>query len=294
MRYTCLLLFVLFSNVTFAARFNPALIAYRGNYAVADTDTTSIVKKNSASAGITYGSDALFFGRTGPIKYPFVSADMILNYKSGFFVYGSALKVLGYKPVLDEIDVGGGYFYRLSKKYTGTISYTRFIFANESTIIKSASTNDINFKNSYDWRVLKTSVIADYLFGKSNDFFLTISNSKYIESKFSIFDQTDYLSINPTINFIVGTQNFVQRYSVDHQYQLEADNIFIKNENGRQARANAQFKMLNYSFKLPLAYNRSHYTLEASWKYSIPVNVEGTLKNRRESFFNFTFFYVFY
>jgi hypothetical protein len=51
---------------------------------------------------------------------------------------------------------------------------------------------------------------------------------------------------------------------------------------------------LNYSFKIPLAYNMPHYTLEASYKYSIPVNVEGALKNRRESFFNFTFYYVFY
>ncbi|WP_374948812.1 hypothetical protein [Mucilaginibacter sp.] len=294
MRYIGLLILFLLSNATNAMRFNLRLIAYRSNYAAADTDTTTIVKKNSASAGITYGSDALFFGRTGPIKYPFISADMILNYKSGFFIYGSALKVLGYKPILDEIDVGGGYFYRLSKKFTGTVSYTRFIFNNESSIIKSASTNDINFKNSYDWKYLKTSVIGDYLFGKSNDIFITVSNSKYIESPFSIFDQTDYLSLNPTFNFILGTQNFVQRYSVDHQYQIEANNIYIMNENGRRARANAKFNMLNYSFKLPLAYNRSHYTLEAAWKYSIPVNVEGSLKNRRESFFNFTFYYVFY
>ncbi|WP_373015920.1 hypothetical protein [Mucilaginibacter sp.] len=259
---------------------------------MADTDT--IVKKNSASAGISYGSDALFFGRTGPIKYPFMAADMILNYKSGFFVYGSALKVLGYKPVVDEVDVGGGYFYRLSKKFTGTISYTRFIFNKESEIIKSASSNDINFKNSYDWKYLKTSVIADYLFGKSYDFFTTISNSKYFESNFSVFDDQDFLSINPTFNIILGTQNFVQRYSIDHQYQLEADNIYIRNENGKRARANARFNVLNYSFKLPLAYNRPHYTLEASWRYSMPVNVEGTLKNHRESFFNFTFYYVFY
>ncbi|MDB5061683.1 MAG: hypothetical protein JWP67_1526 [Mucilaginibacter sp.] len=292
MRYFGALLFIMLCNVLNAAPSNPALIPYRDSYAVADTG--AIVKKNSASAGISYGSDALFFGRTGPIKYPFMAADMILNYKSGIFVYGSALKVLGYKQVVDEVDVGGGYFYRLSKKFTGTISYTRFIFNNESEIIKSASSNDINFKNSYDWKYLKTSIIADYLFGKSYDFFTTISNSKYFESNFSVFDDKDYLSITPTFNIILGTQNFVQRYSIDHQYQLQADNIYVRNENGEHARSNAMFNVLNYSFKVPLAYNRPHYTLEASWKYSMPVNVEGALKNHRESFFNFTFYYVFY
>ena len=109
-----------------------------------------------------------------------------------------------------------------------------------------------------------------------------------------MFDDQDFLSVNPTVNIIIGTQNFVQRYSVDHKYRLETDNIYIRNEHGRGARANAKFNMLNYSFKLPLAYNRPHYTLEASWRYSIPVNVEGSLKNHRESFFNFTFYYVFY
>lgn len=292
MRYFGALLFIMFCNILSAAPFKPKPIAYRNSYAVADTDT--IVKKSSASAGISYGSDALFFGRTGPIKYPFMAADMILNYKSGFFVYGSALKVLGYKQVVDEVDVGGGYFYRLSKKFTGTISYTRFIFNKESEIIKSASSNDINFKNSYDWKYLKTSIIADYLFGKSYDIFTTISNSKYFESNFSVFDDKDYLSINPTFNIILGTQNFVQRYSVDHQYKLEAENIYIHNENASRAKSNSRFNVLNYSFKLPLAYNRPHYTFEASWRYSMPVNVEGTLKNHRESFFNLTFYYVFY
>jgi hypothetical protein len=292
MRYFGALLFIITCNALNAATPKPKLIAYRDDYAVADTDT--IVRKSSVSAGISYGSDALFFGRTGPIKYPFMSTDIIFNAKPGFFVYGSAVKVLGYKPLVDEIDIGGGYYYRLSKKFTGTVSYTRFIFNKEAEIIKSSASNDINWKNSYDWKYLKTSLTTDYLFGKSYDFFTTITNSKYIESSFSLFNDQDFLSLNPSVNLIFGTQNFVQRYAVDHNYRLEADNIYIMNENGRRARANAKFNMLNYSFKVPLAYNMPHYTLEASWKYSIPVNVEGLLKNRRESFFNFTFYYVFY
>jgi hypothetical protein len=285
-------LFILTCNALNAVAARPYAIAYQDNHAVADTDT--LVRKNSVSAGITYGSDALFFGRTGPIKYPFMTTDIIFNSKSGFFVYGSALKVLGYKPLVDEIDLGGGYYYRISKKLTGTVSYTRFIFNKEANIIKSSASNDINWKNTFDWNYLKTSLTADYLFGKSYDIFTTISNSKYIESSFNIFNDQDFLSINPSVNLIFGTQNFVQRYSIDHQYRAEVDNIYSQNENNRRARDNARFNMLNYSFKIPLAYNMPHYTLEASWKYSIPVNVEGALKNRRESFFNFTFYYVFY
>ncbi|MBL4675982.1 MAG: hypothetical protein JKY70_07245 [Mucilaginibacter sp.] len=283
-------LILIITCTSLSAKPKSLLMMYRDYHAVADTDTVKPIRKSSASIGVTYGTDALFFGRTGPIKYPFMSTDLVINSKPGFFVYGSALKVLGYKPLVDEIDIGGGYYYRASKKYTGTISYTRFIFNKEANIIKSASSNDINWKNTFDWKLFKTSLTADYLFGKSDDIFTTITASKYYESKFSIFNDQDFLSINPAVSMILGTQNFVQRYADDHNRKLEFYNIADKNARER----NSRFNMLNYSFKIPLAYNTPHYTLEASWKYSIPVNVEGILRNRKESFFNFTFYYVFY
>lgn len=290
MKYLCLLFFVAGSNALYAAGIGANLFAGEGRRMVADTDT--IIRKQSVSVGVNYGSDALFFGRTSPVKYPFVTGDIIYNSKPGFFAYGSILKVIGYTPV-DEVDVGGGYFYKFSKKFSGAVSYTRFIFNKDANVIKSASSNDINLKNSYDWHFLKTSVITDYLFGKSNDFFVTVTNSKYIETNWSIFDDKDYLSFNPSFNFITGTQNFVQRYSLDHQSQQQIDNIYIPTDLS-SARYNRRFKMLNYSFKVPIAYNRPHYTFEASWRYSIPVNVEGALENRKESFFNLTFYYLFY
>jgi hypothetical protein len=290
MKYLCLLFFVMGSNTLYAAGINTELFSRNNPHVVADTDT--IIRKQSVSVGVNYGSDALFFGRTGPVKYPFVTGDLIYNTKQGFFAYGSILKVLGYTPI-DEVDLGGGYFYKFSKDFSGAASYTRFIFNKDANVIKSASSNDVNLKNSYDWHFVKTSVIMDYLFGKSNDFFVTVTNSKYIETSWSIFDDKDYLSFNPSFNFITGTQNFVQRYSLDHRFKDDIDNIYVHND-PNSARYNRKFKMLNYSFKLPIAYNRPHYTFEASWRYSIPVNVEGALENRKESFFNFTFYYLFY
>jgi len=262
---------------------------------VADSDT--VLKKASISVGANYGSDIQFFGRTGPIKYPFASTDAIFNSKNGFFLYGSAIKVLGYNPLIDEVDIGAGYLYSYTKNFKASISYTRFLFNKDAAaVIRSESSNDINFKNSYDWKIAKSSVIVDYLFGKLNDYFVTLNTSKYIETNWSIFDDKDFLSINPTISMILGTQNFVQNYSSNHQDNLRLDDydgdgphnpVFPPFNNGR-------FRALNYSFKLPIAYNRPHYTFEASWKYSVPVNVEYELKNRHELFFNLTFYYIFF
>lgn len=268
-----------------------------GERPAAPADTDTVIRKQSVSLGVNYGSDVQFFGRTGPIKYPYLSADAIYNFKTGFFVYGSAVQVVGYYPIVDEVDLGAGYLYHYSRNFTGTASYTRFLFTRDAAqVIKSASSNDIDWKNSYDWKILKSSLTFDYLFGKQNDYFITLNVSKYFETNWSIFDDKDYLSFNPGVAMIVGTQNFVQRYSLDHFDKFgSSDHIsglgvppsFHDFDNGR-------FRALNYSIKLPVAYNRPHYTLEASWKYSIPVNVEGALKNRHEVFFNLTFFYLFF
>ena len=259
----------------------------------ADTDTSKVIRKRSMSVGISYGSDALFFGRTGPIRYPYMTTDVVYNTKGGFFVYGTALKLLGYPTLADEVDLGVGYLYRFSKTYKVSASYNRFIFKDDERVIASATSNDFNLKNNFNWKLFQSSLTFDYLFGKSSDFFTTINISKYYETSWNVFDDKDYLTINPSVSAIIGTQNFVQRYSLDHSDREAADNIVIFGPD-HVPYNNGRFNMLNYSFKVPIAYNRPHYTLEASYKYSIPVNVEGALKNKRESFYNLTFYYVFY
>lgn len=290
MRYLRILILIVVCSPASAAELLGNGFIFSHIQAVKDTD--AIIRKRSISVGVNYGSDAMFFGRVGPITYPYYSADVVYNFKSGFFAYGSALRLIGYNTSVDEVDLGGGYLYHPTKKFSGAVSYNRFIFNKEERIIESATSNDVNWKNAYDWGPVKSTVTLDYLFGKSSDFFMTVTHSKYFETKGNIFNDQDYLSFNPGFSFIIGTQNFVQRYSMDHQARLEIINInrFGPGTNFNNGRLN----MLNYSFKIPVAYNRAHYTFEVAYKYSIPVNVEGALQNKHESFVNASFFYIFY
>jgi len=302
MKYFCVSIFLIAvyplcaaAGKTHAAKYSDTVSANTVKTDTSVADTNTVLRKQSLTIGVNYGSDENFFGRTGPIKFPFMSMDAIYNTKNGFFGYASVLKVLGYSPLFDELDLGGGYSYKPFKNFAGTVSYTRFIFNKDAHVIKSGSSNDLDWNNSYNWNIMKTGVTLDYLFGVSHDYFVTISNSHYFESSFSVFDDKDYLTFTPAVNIILGTQNFVQRYSLDHDFLMDANNIYTPPiDEPRIAHENAMFNMLNYSFKLPIAYNRPHYTLEFAYKYSIPVNVEGALKNHKESFYNLTFYYVFY
>src|ERR1700759_3937154 len=148
-------LFILSVCVT-AANAGGKALPFAMNRAVADTDTTVAVHKRSLSVGISYGSDALFFGRTGPITYPYMTVDVVYNTKGGFFVYGTALKLLGYPTLAAEIDLGGGYLYRFSKTYKVSASYNRFIFKDDERVSASASSNDFNLKNNFNWKLFQS------------------------------------------------------------------------------------------------------------------------------------------
>src|ERR1700744_3321475 len=103
MKYKIVMFLLATSVAANAAVKGPILPGDKGKHAIADSD--SIPKKRSVSVGINYGSDVLFFGRTGPIRYPYMNTDVIYNTKNGFFIYGSAVKVLGYDPLVDEYDL---------------------------------------------------------------------------------------------------------------------------------------------------------------------------------------------
>ncbi len=258
-------------------------------------DTDSIIHKQSISVGVTGGSDASFFGRTSPKRYRYYTTDVVYNHKSGAFAYGTLWKVSGSYPTVDEVDLGAGYVFHINPKLSGTTSYSHFFFNQNTQVIKSLSTNNIDLKTTYNFKLFKGSIAADYLWGKASDVFVTPSISRYYETKFGIFDDKDYLSFTPGISMILGTQNFVENYSEDQRADPnQGSNFGHDTDNFLTAHANREFNVLNYSFKLPIAYNRPHYTLEANTKYSIPVNVEGQLKNHKEVFFTLTFFYLFY
>jgi len=293
MKYLCVMLLLLIAATANADALKLHVVLADTPHKTTDTDT--VIRKQSLIVGVNYSSDVMFFGRTGPIKYPDVSGDVIYNTKNGIFVYGSGLKVLGYGQLYDEIDAGAGYLYKYTKDFGGSVSFTHFFFNSDAHVIKSGSSNDINWMNAYDYGIMKSGVTFDYLFGKSHDYFVTLHTSHHFESNFSIFDDKDYLTITPGVSAIFGTQNFVQRYSLDYDYRQQTDNIFDAGPNEQHmAHLNGMFNVLNYSFKVPIAYNRPHYTIEFSYKYSIPVNVEGALMNTKESFYNLTFYYVFY
>jgi len=124
------------------------------------------------------GSDAQFFGRTGLIKYPFLNSILFIMPSRAFLCTGLFIRFLGRYSNWRN-GCWRGYCTAFAEVY-GNISYTRFIFNKNALIIKSASSNDINFSNSFDWKILK-STLHLITFLASQRLFRNINNSNILK-----------------------------------------------------------------------------------------------------------------
>jgi len=161
---------------------------------------------------------------------------------------------------------------------------------------------------------------------KLNDFFLTFNASKEID--LGSFTKKDYITITPSIQLTGGTQrlgrssseaaeidnpNLLQPIARKNErtgtiFQRNRRTSFISPEDIQKLKLprgdkskgetsvvqSTTFDLVTTNFRLPLAYNRAHYTVEAAYQLSVPNrNFEGIV-HENQSYFTLSFFYLFF
>ncbi|MFC7667217.1 hypothetical protein ACFQT0_07140 [Hymenobacter humi] len=174
--------------------------------APADTDTAP---HGGATASLSYGTNSSFFGRTQTTRFPYVAGE--LTYKSRVGLWGSAVSynLLNTTSFVDETDLSVGWDGDLSKTVDASLSYSHFLFAANSPLVKSSVNNSIDSYLGWDWGYVYSRLNAAYLFGDTNDFFLVLDNSRNFEIE-RVFTPRGYLSIEPRVSLTAGTQRFAE------------------------------------------------------------------------------------
>jgi len=291
--------------------------------AVATADTTDSSKISVLSTGVSYGNTANYYGQTTARKLPYISTDLSYQSKFGFYLAGSAIKLVDVGPAFSEVDIAVGYSKDITKNLGASASYTRFFFAKDSPLPQSVNPNTVSLGLTYDFKWFNSGLNGDYVFGSikddqgknMKDFYLSLTNSKEITLG-SIIRNKDYITISPSISLIGGTQ-------------VLKDSILIEKPKGNNNKLNGKgsgntlalippievpdpippkkgkvvgnkyiysttFNYITSAIKLPLAYNRAHYTVEAAYQLSVPnKNFEGIV-HENQSFFTLSFTYLFY
>jgi hypothetical protein len=261
------------------------------NITAAVTDSTT--PKSTFTLGTVYANNASYYGQKSEEKTPYAALAVTYRFKSGFYLSGLAYKLLKDKTSsVSASSLGAGVNFKLSPKLTADLSYNHSFYPAYSPLLQAANADNASIAFTHgSW--LNISVTGDYAFGKTNDGFVTAAISKSI-NLFSI-SKKDIVTINPSADVAAGTQHFYQTYQKERK--LRDSLLGIISGNPSQGSSNTvsktSFNILSYNFKLPLAYNRSHYVVEAAYQLSVLSSQAQSSAGKANSFITVSFYYQF-
>jgi hypothetical protein len=256
----------------------------------------SIPAKSTLTLAAIYSNDASYYGQRAIEHTPYAAIAANYQLKSGFYLTGQAYQLLNEKmSSVSAASFGAGVNFKLGKKLSTDLSYSHTFYPAYSPLLSSGNADNASITLSYPaWVTI--NLTGDYAFGKTSDEFVTGGISKDI-NLFNI-GKKDLITISPSANVVAGTQHFYQSYITEKKLRdsvlgIITGPIFGNPGNETHTVATTSFNILSYNFKLPLAYNRSHYVLEAAYQISVLSNKVESGAGKLNSFLTFSFYYQF-
>lgn len=260
-------------------------------------------QQDSSRATITfaaiYNSNINYYGQVTSEKYPYILANATFTLPIGLYFSAGAYRLLTYGSGISETDLGIGYEHDLSESLNVGLAYTHSFFPASSPLLQASNANNINSSITKNWPVFKSALNLDYAFGKQNDFFVSLANSKEIELG-NLFNDKNTISIEPALEITAGTTNFYETYLIEKRKRSNSAG------NGKSGSApgivNSQtgtvvetlrnsFHIFAYSLKLPLVLSRGNYLAELSYQFSVLSYRAEADSKAHQSFFGLSIYY---
>lgn len=256
----------------------------------AQQDSTS---SPSLTLAAVYGSTANYFGQTTEERLPYLMSYGAYQFRNGVYFAAGALTLLNNMNGVASVDLSAGYSFTPLENLEGNFSYTRSFYQKDAPLLQASNENNINGELAFT-HFFKTGVSADYAFGKQSDVFVSFTNSKLIS--LGSFSDKDLISIEPAFSVIGGSQRFYETYTTEKNRRKKLlDPLFPGKgpEPETTTVESTEFDVLAYTLSLPLAYNRSNYSVEAAYQATLAgKKLEGG-SDKPVSIFNLSFYYMF-
>jgi hypothetical protein len=258
----------------------------------------STVTKSTLTAGITACNNADYYGQRAQKNLPYVAAAATYRFGFGLYFTGMAYRLLNDTAhALSAENIGGGIALKLSKKLSADLSYSHTFYPSFSPFLQAANPDNATAALTYEnW--LTSTASADYAFGKSRDFFVTVGTGKTIN--LGSIGKKDIITFTPSFDVVGGTQHFYQTYITEKRLQDSLLGILLPPLTGDQSPGSStftktitEFNILSYNLKLPLAYNRASYLFEIDYQLSLLGNRAETGAGKLNSFLSASFYYQF-
>jgi len=223
---------------------------------------------SSLNVSLNYSTNTVFVGRKDAAYKSYLNPSLTYMNKTGLFVSLSG----DYYPELKtnkfvDYSYEGGYQFKLASELTGSVFVSRMLSNSNSTKVNAGVGTSFGTYLSWDNDIINIGTGFDYSKGKFSDLTLTPTVSKDISFSFGDMYQFD-LSIDPTLTFSFGSQNFYRYYLIDRKY---VNPTVISRINGH-IKEMKKFQLLDYEFSVPVSFSYNDFTFTATPFYVIPVN----------------------
>lgn len=275
-----------------------SILGLWSQYAFAQEDSTE-KKKVTFTVGATYANDASYYGQRAEESMPYVAASATFRLPFGLYVSGLGYRLLNDSGrVVSASAVSAGFSFNISKKLTADLSYSHTFYPEHSPFLQAASPDMASASLSYEYW-MTTGVNVDYAFGKEQDIFVTLSTEKFINLG-HLFSEKDFVSLTPSVEIVGGTQHFYETYVAEKRLRDSLLGILPlplpvgqDDEPATTTTTSTSFDLLSYNLRIPLAYNRANYLVEAACQFSVPGKQAQAGAGRLNTFLNFSFYYQF-
>ncbi|MBC8053706.1 MAG: hypothetical protein H7Y13_11640 [Sphingobacteriaceae bacterium] len=280
--------------------------------------------KATVTLGTEYSSNVSYYGQASADRLPYILGSAQVVFPKGLWLSGYTYKLFDSQSGVSAINLTAGFSFDLTKALSGQLSYGKSFYPDNSPLLQSVNEDMVSTSLVYDWQWLSTGVTASYVPGKDDVLYTSFNASKVIDLGLS-FSSKDYLTLEPVFEIVGGTQRFSdsvttpappkakqspnipiigkplnvppvakgQRFKKDGQDKgVITDVIKGKREDQVTVVTTTSYNIVSYNFTLPLVYNRTNYSIEASYQGAV-LSKSVSTSQKLQSFFNLGFYYTF-
>jgi hypothetical protein len=227
-----------------------------------------------------YASHNAYRGRDNGLLQQSFSPSVTYRHSSGFGIQASTYWLNDGGNRWDNVQLTGGYDFRLSGVIGGSLSYSHFWFNDSSKSELSVFTDNAQGGISLDWPALSIAALGSMNFGKATEFTLTTSISHDFEIPLTLYNK---VTISPSFSWVLGQQN------------SDLTTLLTTKAKGRKAvaitsvqtKSTSTFSVLDYELSIPALIELGPVTVAPSATYIMPLNVVDA--SSRKSFVNLEF-----
>jgi hypothetical protein len=222
------------------------------------------------TVGASASSRYTFRGRVDDEVGPIFSPLVRLSHTSGVMIFGSAMMFPAFQSGIDSYAAGASYSHEFTDEFSMGLRYTHTWYAERSLQFNAALANTASVNAEYDAEFIVADVYADYSFGTTTDFALTMMLSHDVTLWRS--GARFYGILEPSIVAIAATQTVFENYV---QRQVE------RNRLGRtiivtrtQQRSSRDFDLMDCELSLPLMMKFGSLRVSPIFNLAFPLNTQ--------------------